>query len=101
MQPPETFAAVFPGRRVATVDANAIAVAHGLGTRAVPIVNTSLLGAVARVLGLDPADVEGTLEEAGFGGANVAAARDAFARVAAAEAPGDIVQLASEEPPPV
>ena len=30
-----------------------IAVANGLGTRAVPIVNTALLGAVARLLGLD------------------------------------------------
>lgn len=96
-QPPETFAGVFPGRRVAAVDANAIAVAQGLGTVAVPIVNTALLGAVARALGIDFADVEGALGDAGLGGANVAAARAAFAQVLATEEPGDIAQAASEE----
>jgi len=91
-QPPETFAGVFPGRRVATVDANSIAVAHGLGTQAVPIVNTALLGAMARVLGMEIADAEGALEDAGFGGANVAAARAAFAEVVTTEEPGEIAQ---------
>ncbi|MFH0914002.1 MAG: 2-oxoacid:acceptor oxidoreductase family protein [Chloroflexota bacterium] len=38
--------------RVATVDANAIALKHGLGTAAAPVINTVLLGAVARVTGL-------------------------------------------------
>ncbi|MCX6363111.1 MAG: 2-oxoacid:acceptor oxidoreductase family protein [Actinobacteria bacterium] len=91
-QPPETFAGVFPGRRVATVDANAIAVAHGLGTQAVPIVNTALLGAMARVLGMEIAAAEGALGDAGFGGANVAAARAAFAEVVTTEEPGEIAQ---------
>ena len=81
---------MFPGRRVATVDANAIAVANGLGTRAVPIVNTALLGAVARVLGLELADVEGALDDVGFGGANVAAARAAFAQVVTDRRAGEI-----------
>jgi 2-oxoacid:acceptor oxidoreductase gamma subunit (pyruvate/2-ketoisovalerate family) len=97
-QPPETFAGVFPGRRVATVDANAIAVANGLGTRSVPIVNTALLGALARVLGMESADVEGALDDAGFGGANVTAARAAFAQVVTTEEPGEIAPPASEEP---
>ncbi|MEI6449632.1 MAG: FAD-dependent oxidoreductase [Actinomycetes bacterium] len=97
-RPPETFAGVFPGRRVATVDANAIAVAHGLGTQAVPIVNTALLGAVARVLGIEAADAEGALNDAGFGGANVAAARAAFAQVVATEEPGEIALPVFEEP---
>ncbi len=97
-QPPDAFAGVFPGRRVATVDANAIAVAHGLGTQAVPIVNTALLGAVARVLGIEAADVEGALNDAGFGGANVAAARAAFAQVVATEEPGEIALPVLEEP---
>ena len=97
-QPPETFAGVFPGRRVATVDANAIAVANGLGTRSVPIVNTALLGALARVLGLRSADAEGALEDAGFGGPNVAAARAAFAQVVTADEPGEIALPGSQEP---
>lgn len=43
-------------RRLATVDATSIALAHGLGTRSVPIVNTAILGGLSRatgVVGLD------------------------------------------------
>ena len=49
---PGAFADIFPGRRVATVDANGIAVANRLGSQALPIVNTTILGAIAKVLGL-------------------------------------------------
>lgn len=38
--------------RVATVDASSIALAHGLGTPAQPVVNTAILGAFVRVTGL-------------------------------------------------
>ena len=44
------------GHRLATVDATSIALAHGLGTRSVPIVNTAILGGLSRasgVVGLD------------------------------------------------
>jgi 2-oxoacid:acceptor oxidoreductase gamma subunit (pyruvate/2-ketoisovalerate family) len=95
--PAESFAGVFPGRRVATIDANAIAVAHGLGTLGVPIVNTALLGAAARVLGMEIADVEGALADAGFGGANTAAARAAFEQVVTTEEPGEVATSAVEE----
>jgi 2-oxoacid:acceptor oxidoreductase gamma subunit (pyruvate/2-ketoisovalerate family) len=37
---------------VATVDANAIAVKYGLGSRATPIVNTAIIGAFATATGL-------------------------------------------------
>ncbi|KAA8923516.1 2-oxoacid:acceptor oxidoreductase family protein [Thermoplasma sp.] len=37
---------------VATVDAVAIAVKHGLGSRANPVINTSMLGAFAKVTGI-------------------------------------------------
>ncbi len=53
----------FDGFRVATVDATHIAVSHGLGTPTAPIVNTAILGAVARVTGVVKKDV---LEEAIF-----------------------------------
>ncbi|OQX85037.1 MAG: pyruvate ferredoxin oxidoreductase [Candidatus Latescibacteria bacterium 4484_7] len=38
--------------RIATVDANRIAVKHGLGSRATPIVNTAILGAFSSATGL-------------------------------------------------
>jgi 2-oxoacid:acceptor oxidoreductase gamma subunit (pyruvate/2-ketoisovalerate family) len=41
-----------PSIRVATVDASAIALRHGLGTPAQPVVNTAILGAFARVTGI-------------------------------------------------
>lgn len=69
---------------VACVDATAIALAHGLGSRTMPIVNTAMAGAFASATGLIglpailaaipdyvPVEVE----------ANRSAARDAFAKV--------------------
>lgn len=48
--PPEDFA--FPSEfNVATVDANRIALRHGLGSRTAPIVNTAIIGAFARCTG--------------------------------------------------
>jgi 2-oxoacid:acceptor oxidoreductase gamma subunit (pyruvate/2-ketoisovalerate family) len=79
---------LFAGRRVALVDASGIAVRHGLGTAAVPIVNTTLLGAVARALGLDFEEVRATLADLHLGGANVLAAREAFDAVTLTSVPG-------------
>lgn len=78
---PDSFAEMFAGRQVATVDATSLAVANGLGTRAVPIVNTTILGAVARLFNLGLDDVEAALAEVKFGGGNVTAARQAFEAV--------------------
>ncbi len=89
--PPESFVEMFPGRRVATLDATAIAVRNGLGTRAVPIVNTTVLGAVLRVLRLAWSDVEKALGHVKFGGPNVSAAREAFDGVRSATVAGKIV----------
>ena len=49
--PPEDFAFA-DGFNVATVDANRIAVRHGLGSRTAPIVNTAIIGALARCTGV-------------------------------------------------
>lgn len=86
--PPAEFAEVFPGRNVATVDATGIAVANGLGTRTVPIVNTTIFGAVAKVLGLGLKDVEAALAMTHFGGPNVTSARQAFEKTIAKKEPG-------------
>ncbi len=89
-RPPEYFGEMFPGRHVATVDATAIAVENGLGTKAVPIVNTTMLGAISKVLGLELSDVEGALDLVGFGGANVTSARQAFERVQSGKLKGKL-----------
>lgn len=81
-KPPEAFAQDFPENRVATVDATAVARSHGLGTRSVPIVNTALAGAVARILGFPLDEMLAALEHLGFGGGNVKAATDAYEAVA-------------------
>ncbi|HAA05829.1 MAG TPA: pyruvate ferredoxin oxidoreductase [Syntrophobacteraceae bacterium] len=53
---PAVVADAFAGYRLALVDATRIALAHGLGTRTHPIVNTAILGAFARVLAMPPMD---------------------------------------------
>lgn len=49
---PETYELLASSYRVATIDANTIAVRHGLGTRTQPIVNTAIIGAFASAFGL-------------------------------------------------
>jgi len=99
-QPPEAFAPMFPGRRVATVDATGIALANKLGTRTVPIVNTTMLGMVARVLERPLEDIQAALAEAKFGGANATAARQAYERVQMKKLAGELKPVAATRPAP-
>jgi 2-oxoacid:acceptor oxidoreductase gamma subunit (pyruvate/2-ketoisovalerate family) len=46
---PDEFKELGKGFRVFTVDANEIAIKHRLGSKAAPIVNTAILGAVPRI----------------------------------------------------
>ncbi|MEJ2656701.1 MAG: 2-oxoacid:acceptor oxidoreductase family protein [Desulfobacterales bacterium] len=46
----------FSGLRLAFVDADHIAAENGLGTRTHPIINTAMIGAFAKVLGMPPLD---------------------------------------------
>ena len=80
-EPLERVASDYPGYRLARVDASAIARAHGLGTRSVPIVNTALAGAVGRILGFGLEQVLAGLERSGFTGPNLDAARQAYEAV--------------------
>lgn len=91
---PEAYASRFPHNRIATVDATAIARAHKLGTRSVPIVNTALSGAVSRMLGFDFSQMKAALEKLGFGNANLVAAEQAYQSVQLEQATD--VQDASE-----
>ena len=96
---PDAFSGDFPEHRVATVDATAIARRHGLGTRSVPIVNTALLGAFVRLVGHPVDHAEAALEQMGFAGGNVGAARDAFEAVRTAEGAHNHVETADARTP--
>ncbi|MDF1564427.1 MAG: 2-oxoacid:acceptor oxidoreductase family protein [Deltaproteobacteria bacterium] len=74
---PDEIADLFPGTRLATVDATSIARGHGIGTRTVVIVNTTISGAFARLMGIDWETVEQAYEDLGLD-SNLAAAQEAF-----------------------
>ena len=80
-RPLDDVAERFPENAVAVVDATAIALENRLGTRSVPIVNTALAGAVARILDLPLEEMLPAIEHMGFGGGNLTAARAAYAGV--------------------
>ncbi len=75
----------YTGFRLATVDASAIARRHGIGTRTVVIVNTTLAGAFARVHGIPLEVLEETYRTLGLS-SNFAAAREAHDAVGVREA---------------
>ena len=73
-----------PRFRVATVDASAIALEHGLGSSAQPVVNTAILGAFVRATGIVTLDdlLEAIEHEVPVKAQeNQAAALDAYDRV--------------------
>jgi 2-oxoacid:acceptor oxidoreductase gamma subunit (pyruvate/2-ketoisovalerate family) len=63
--------------RFGVVDATAIAREHGIGSASVVIINTTILGAYARVLGIDVADLESVYASLGLE-SDLAAAEHAF-----------------------
>jgi pyruvate ferredoxin oxidoreductase gamma subunit/2-oxoisovalerate ferredoxin oxidoreductase gamma subunit len=74
----------YAGFQLAYVDANQIALNHQLGTRTHPIVNTAMIGAFARILGMPPLEaIDAAIEEDLAAGSkrNREAARDAHAAV--------------------
>lgn len=98
-QPAGEYAELLAGRNVATVDATGIALDNQLGTRTVPIVNTTMLGAVGRVFGLSAAEIDAALRELGFTGGNLAAAATAYEKVGTTSLPGDpVVPEAAPKP---
>lgn len=76
-QAPEELASHFPGFRIATVDATGIARRHGIGTRSVVIVNTTIAGAFARAMGIPMLDLEAAYTHMGLQ-SNLPAAREAY-----------------------
>jgi 2-oxoacid:acceptor oxidoreductase gamma subunit (pyruvate/2-ketoisovalerate family)/2-oxoacid:acceptor oxidoreductase delta subunit (pyruvate/2-ketoisovalerate family) len=93
---PGAFAGRFGRFRVATIDATAIARRHGIGTRSVVIVNTTIAGAYARAVGLPIDALECAYRDLHLHG-NLAAAREAYEGVAIGDAQPTI---APPEPSP-
>ncbi len=79
-RPLEEFAGEFADCALATVDATSIARRHGIGSRAVVIVNTTIAGAYMRQHGIPLDLLEETYRNLGFQ-SNSAAAREAFESV--------------------
>jgi 2-oxoacid:acceptor oxidoreductase gamma subunit (pyruvate/2-ketoisovalerate family) len=75
--PPQTFAERFGVFRVATIDATTIARKHGIGTRSVVIVNTTIAGAYCRVAALPFDALEAAYHDLHLHG-NLPAAREAY-----------------------
>jgi 2-oxoacid:acceptor oxidoreductase gamma subunit (pyruvate/2-ketoisovalerate family) len=96
---PNELGAAFGRFRVATVDAKAIARAHGIGTRSVVIVNTTIAGAFAKVAGLPFAELEAAYAELGFA-SNLGAAQQAYQAVQVHEAAGSGETPDLGTPPP-
>lgn len=82
--PPADYAARFGAFRVAAVDATAIARRHGIGTRSVVIVNTTIAGAYVRALDLPMKALEGAYRDLGLE-RDLDAAREAYAAVSVGE----------------
>ncbi len=76
----DAYAQRFAAYRLAVVDATAIARKHGIGTRSVIIVNTTIVGAYARLLGLPLEAVEKAYQALGLQG-DLEAAREAYQAV--------------------
>ncbi len=72
--------------RVATIDATSIARKHGIGTRSVVIVNTTIAGAYARAVDLPLEALENAYRDLHLVG-NLPAAREAYQAVALGGAP--------------
>ena len=65
-EPVEAFADRYPDHRIGVVDATGIARKHGIGTRSLVIVNTTIAGAFARMQELPLALLEETYTSLGF-----------------------------------
>lgn len=76
-EPPESFAGRYDDHRLVTVDATAIARRHGIGSRSLVIINTTIAGAFMRAFDLPLEELEATYREYGFD-SNFEAAREAY-----------------------
>lgn len=83
----ESFDTDFRAFKLAVVDATGIARKHGIGTRSVVIVNTTIAGAFAKLQNLSLDDLKAAYESLGLG-SNFSAAKEAY----------DAVQILDADP---
>ncbi len=76
----DAYAGRFAQFRFGVVDATAIAREHGIGSASVVIINTTILGAYARLLGIETGDLESVFASLGLE-SDLAAAEHAYAAV--------------------
>jgi 2-oxoacid:acceptor oxidoreductase gamma subunit (pyruvate/2-ketoisovalerate family) len=76
----ESYAGQYGDFRFGVIDATAIAREHGIGSSSVVIINTTMVGAYARLLGVSLAALDETFAALGLG-EDLAAAEHAFERV--------------------
>lgn len=98
-QKPQQLSSLFAAYRVAVIDATAIARQHAIGSRSVVIVNTTLVGAYARVAGLSLQDVERAYRRLGLE-KDLAAAGEAYQQVILREALNRQTPQNSPQPQP-
>lgn len=79
--------------QLGTVDATAIARKHGIGTRSVVIVNTTIAGAYAKLIGMELGLLEEVYNDLGFS-SNFPAAKEAFEQ--AVLSPAQVIETAPE-----
>jgi 2-oxoacid:acceptor oxidoreductase gamma subunit (pyruvate/2-ketoisovalerate family) len=98
----ESFAERFPGCRLGVVDATSIAREHGIGSAAVVVVNTTILGAYVRMLGVPLEVLERAYAALGLGD-DLPAAQHAYdaVRMRKAIGPGAEVAETVRVPAPV
>jgi 2-oxoacid:acceptor oxidoreductase gamma subunit (pyruvate/2-ketoisovalerate family)/2-oxoacid:acceptor oxidoreductase delta subunit (pyruvate/2-ketoisovalerate family) len=80
----------FHGFQLGLVDATAIARKHGIGTKSLVIVNTTIAGAYAKMAGLPFSLVEDTYRDLGFA-SNLEAAKEAYSSVDIQDSGGGLV----------
>lgn len=66
---------------IATINANEIAVKHKIGSEAAPIVNTVILGAIAKILGFSPDSLAQAIQGKFKDDRNLLGAREAYEKV--------------------
>ncbi|MCX7168360.1 MAG: 2-oxoacid:acceptor oxidoreductase family protein [Rhodocyclales bacterium] len=76
----DSYAGQYADFRFGVIDATAIAREHGIGSSSVVIINTTMIGAYARLLGISLAALDETFAVLGLG-EDLAAAEHAYARV--------------------
>ena len=100
----EAYAGQYADYRLGVIDATAIAREHGIGSSSVVIINTTMLGAYARLLGISHEVLEHTFAVLGLG-EDLAAAEHAWERLQlrepAAGRPAEAAGSAAPAPVPV